>query len=136
MVTASLTPAYLDDLNARALNVQQDVETPARTAAERRGADMVELVPDSAFILHASRTNLRPKMAPLSQANICASARHIGDSLAPSPVDYCLNIMPLFHIHGLIAAVLSSLAAGAGVYCTLGFNALRFSQWIDEVEPT
>ena len=44
--------------------------------------------------------------------------------------------MPLFHIHGLIASVLSSLATGAGVYRTLGFNALRFSQWIDGVEPT
>ena len=97
---------------------------------------MVELAPDLAFNLHTSGTTLRPNMAPLSQANICASARHISDSLAPSPVDYCLNTLPLFYIHGLIAAVLSNFAAGAGVYRTLGFNALRFSQWIDGVEPT
>jgi len=75
-------------------------------------------------------------MVPLSQGNVCASARHIGASLALSADDRCLNIMPLFHIHGLIAAVLSSLAAGAGVYCSPGFNALRFFQWMDEVEPT
>ena len=31
-----------------------------------------------------------------------------------TPDDVCLNIMPLFHIHGLIAATLSSLAAGGG----------------------
>ena len=42
------------------------------------------------------------------------------------PEDRCLNIMPLFHIHGLIAAVLSSLAAGGSVVCTPGFNALTF----------
>ena len=53
-VTAPLNPAYredefdfyLDDLKARALIVQQGVETPARAAAERRGVDIVELVPD------------------------------------------------------------------------------------------
>ena len=173
-VTAPLNPAYredefdfyLDDLKARALIVQKDQETPARAAAQRRGIDIVELVPDQdgpagrfslrfpspstgkaaaggfadgadpALILHTSGTTSRPKMVPLSQANICASARHIGASLALTADDRCLNIMPLFHIHGLIAAVLASLAAGAGVYCTPGFNALRFFQWMDEVEPT
>ena len=44
--------------------------------------------------------------------------------------------MPLFHIHGLIAATLSSLAAGAAVVCTPGFNAFRFFAWFDEVRPT
>ena len=42
--------------------------------------------------------------------------------------------MPLFHIHGLIAAVLSSLAAGGSVFCTPGFNALRFFQWLGEAQ--
>ena len=44
--------------------------------------------------------------------------------------------MPLFHIHGLIAAVLSSLAAGGGVVCTPGFNAMRMFSWLDVVRPT
>ena len=47
-----------------------------------------------------------------------------------------MNIMPLFHIHGLIAATLSSLSAGASVFCTPGFNALRFFAWLDEAHPT
>jgi acyl-CoA synthetase (AMP-forming)/AMP-acid ligase II len=44
--------------------------------------------------------------------------------------------MPLFHIHGLIAATLSSLGAGASVSCSPGFNALRFFAWMEEVKPT
>ena len=44
--------------------------------------------------------------------------------------------MPLFHIHGLIAAVLSSLAAGGSVFCTPGFNALRFFHWLGEAQPS
>ena len=91
---------------------------------------------DIALVLHTSGTTSRPKIVPLSQANVCASAAHIGRSLELVPGDRCLNIMPLFHIHGLIAAVLSSLAAGASVHCTPGFNALKVFAWFDEVRPT
>ena len=56
--------------------------------------------------------------------------------LALTADDRCMNIMPLFHIHGLIAATLSSLAAGASVFCTPGFNALRFFAWLDEAHST
>jgi acyl-CoA synthetase (AMP-forming)/AMP-acid ligase II len=44
--------------------------------------------------------------------------------------------MPLFHIHGLMAPVLSSLSTGSCVVCTPGFNALRFFDWMDRAEPT
>jgi acyl-CoA synthetase (AMP-forming)/AMP-acid ligase II len=44
--------------------------------------------------------------------------------------------MPLFHIHGLIAGVLAPLAAGSQVFCTPGFNALKFFGWMDEAHPT
>jgi acyl-CoA synthetase (AMP-forming)/AMP-acid ligase II len=44
--------------------------------------------------------------------------------------------MPLFHIHGLIAALSASLSAGAQVSCTSSFNALRFFSQLDEVRPT
>jgi acyl-CoA synthetase (AMP-forming)/AMP-acid ligase II len=47
-----------------------------------------------------------------------------------------MNIMPLFHIHGLIAAVLSSLAAGGSVSCTPGFNAFKFFAHYDEIRPS
>ena len=70
---------------------------------------------DIALVLHTSGTTSRPKIVPLRQVNVTASAYHIADGLALTPDDVCLNIMPLFHIHGLIAATLSSLAAGAAV---------------------
>jgi acyl-CoA synthetase (AMP-forming)/AMP-acid ligase II len=87
-------------------------------------------------VLHTSGTTSRPKIVPLSGANIAASARNIRTTLALSPADRCLNIMPLFHIHGLIAAVTSSLSAGASIWATPGFNALKFFQWLDAVAPT
>jgi len=153
---------YLSDLNAKALIVQKGWDTPARAVAAKRGIAIVELVPgeaagdftlessltgtpahpgladaeDVALVLHTSGTTSRPKIVPLRHINITASAYHIGEALQHSPDDVCLNIMPLFHIHGLIAAVLSSLAAGAAVSCTPGFNAFKFFSQFDEVRPT
>ncbi|MDP6953358.1 MAG: acyl--CoA ligase [Alphaproteobacteria bacterium] len=153
---------YLSDLDARALVVAVGDDGPARQVATERGIAVYELHPgeeagrftlqgpeqarevrggpaeagDVGLILHTSGTTSRPKMVPLSNANLAASAQHIRDTLALVPGDLCLNVMPLFHIHGLIAAVLSSLAAGAGIVCTPGFNALRFFAWLDEYQPS
>jgi acyl-CoA synthetase (AMP-forming)/AMP-acid ligase II len=89
-----------------------------------------------ALILHTSGTTSRPKIVPLLQSNVAASARNIGASLALTPADRCLNVMPLFHIHGLIAAVSSSLAAGASVWCAPGFDAMKFFGWMRDARPT
>ncbi len=91
---------------------------------------------DIALVLHTSGTTSRPKIVPLTQRNVCASARNVSANLALTPDDHCLNIMPLFHIHGLIAAVLSSLRVGASVCCTPGFDALQFFAWLAEAQPT
>ncbi len=91
---------------------------------------------DISMLLHTSGTTSRPKIVPLSQANLAASARHIRDTLQFTEYDCGLNIMPLFHIHGLIAGVMAPLAAGSQVFCTPGFNALKFFGWMDEAKPT
>ena len=90
----------------------------------------------TALILHTSGTTSRPKMVPLSQANLAASAANIAATLRLTAQDRCLNVMPLFHIHGLMAPVLASLSVGAKVVCTPGFDALRFFRWLADVRPT
>jgi acyl-CoA synthetase (AMP-forming)/AMP-acid ligase II len=91
---------------------------------------------DVSMVLHTSGTTSRPKIVPLTQANLAASAQHIARTLRFTAADCGLNIMPLFHIHGLIAGVLAPLAAGSRVFCTPGFNALKFFAWMDEAQPT
>jgi acyl-CoA synthetase (AMP-forming)/AMP-acid ligase II len=91
---------------------------------------------DIALVLHTSGTTSRPKIVPLSQGNVCASAHNVSRSVAFSPADRGLNIMPLFHIHGLIAGILAPLSAGGEVCCTTGFNALKFFSLMAEVRPT
>lgn len=155
---------YLSDLHAKALIVEQGSTSPAIEVAKKLGVAIVELrvaegapagqftlhgstvgapahggmaqPDDVALVLHTSGTTSRPKIVPLSQRNVCASARHIRETLHFSPQDRGLNIMPLFHIHGLIAAMLAPISAGASVFCTPGFDALKFFGWMDEAKPT
>ena len=155
---------YLNDLGAKAVVVDENGHEAAQAVATKLGLPVLTLTvaegapagaftlegetigetarpgfcedDDTALVLHTSGTTSRPKIVPLSLGNLKASAGHIRGTLKLTPDDTCLNIMPLFHIHGLIAAVLSSLSAGASVVCTPGFNALKFFQWFDASRPT
>lgn len=155
---------YLSDLKARALLIQSGFESPAVTVAQSLAIPVIELSPleeggagefklrgghrsaaasrrfaepgDIALVLHTSGTTSRPKIVPLTQSNICTSAHNIRLALSLTPSDRCLNVMPLFHIHGLIGATLSSLVAGASIVCTPGFLAPSFFGWMDEFKPT
>ena len=81
---------------------------------------------DEALVLHTSGTTSRPKIVPLTNKNIFSSAVNISKSLELSEIDHCLNIMPLFHIHGLIAILVASMKVGASVCASNGFNAMKF----------
>jgi amino acid adenylation domain-containing protein len=94
------------------------------------------LLPETALLLHTSGTTSRPKLVPLTWANLLDSARNIGDTLQLTAADRCLNVMPLFHIHGLVAALLSTLRVGGSVVCTPGLIAPSFFDWMDEFAPT
>ena len=152
---------YLKDLKAKAIIVETGYDGPARSVAKRfdmivieltatdpagsftlsttatgNAADTLPASDDVALILHTSGTTSRPKIVPLLQSNVAASAVNVRESLALTRDDCCLNVMPLFHIHGLIAAVSGSLAAGASISCAPGFDALKFYSWLEEVNPS
>ena len=91
---------------------------------------------DVALVLHTAGTTSYAKIVPLSHTHLCASARHHITALALSEGDRCLNVMPLFHIHGLISAMLSSLSGGGSVFCTPGFYGQKFFEWMEAFRPT
>jgi acyl-CoA synthetase (AMP-forming)/AMP-acid ligase II len=157
---------YLADLRARALLVERGSASAAIGAARRLGVRVLEAVAageaagvfdivateaaaapraaergpaassDVALILHTSGTTSRPKIVPLTHANLHASARNVAATLQLTPADRHMNVMPLFHIHGLVAGLLAPLSAGSSVVCTPGFNALKFLAWMAGCRPT
>jgi acyl-CoA synthetase (AMP-forming)/AMP-acid ligase II len=154
---------FLTDLRADALLIGAGADSPAIAVARSRSIPVIDLVPepereaglfslrgsssgaapataagagDVALMLHTSGTTSRPKLVPLTHRNLCASARNIAATLSLAPADRILHVMPLFHIHGLVAGLLAPLLAGGSVFCTPGFNALKFFAWMEEARPT
>ena len=156
---------YLSAINPKAVIVQSGMSGSAVAVAEKYGISTIELLPepeasagiftlrnnersrnssdvafpdanDIALILHTSGTTSRPKIVPLTHANLLASADNIAATLGLCELDRCLNVMPLFHIHGLVGGLLSSVMSGASVICTSGFDVEQFFPWLDAFRPT
>jgi acyl-CoA synthetase (AMP-forming)/AMP-acid ligase II len=81
---------------------------------------------DIALFLHTSGTTSRPKGVPLTHANLMTSIGNIAAHYQLSPADTGLVVMPLFHVHGLIGATLSSLYAGSRLVMPPRFSASAF----------
>jgi acyl-CoA synthetase (AMP-forming)/AMP-acid ligase II len=94
----------------------------AAPAAADAAADTPATASDVALILHTSGTTSRPKIVPLHHGNLCASARNISQTLQLTASDCGLHVMPMFHIHGLIAGVLAPMAVGSRIFCAPGRN--------------
>ena len=139
---------YLEDTNARVLLVPPDGAEEARRAAgddvkvlsvEGGASGSVSLagapagktvaaprMDDVALILHTSGSTGRPKRVPLTHANLSISAGNVARSYALTSDDVSLCVMPLFHVHGLVASTLATLATGGTVVVPGKFNPLSF----------
>ena len=149
---------YLDDLGARALLTFEGGAEAAHAVAPKgtipiavwgegiaiefssdgpdRSTSQRPAGANEALVLHTSGTTSRPKIVPLRQHNLTTSAHNIATSLSLTKNDRSLNVMPLFHIHGLMAGLLAPLAAGGSVVCTPGFDAFKFHGWLERHQPT
>jgi acyl-CoA synthetase (AMP-forming)/AMP-acid ligase II len=138
---------YLDDTNARVLLLPPGGGDEARRAAgdrvpvidvERIGSTVrLKNTPqggrlaapasdDAALVLHTSGSTGRPKRVPLTHANLAISAGNVARTYALTADDVSLCVMPLFHIHGLVASTMATLATGGTVVVPAKFNPLSF----------
>jgi len=167
--TASEFEFYFGDLNIKAVVVRAGLKSPVFDVCQRLNIPVIELpneaaVPigtlnftsgnaappqqsgyaqaqDTALILHTSGTTSRPKIVPLTQHNLLCSAHSIAATLRLTPQDSCFNIMPLFHIHGIMAGLLAPLLSGGSVICSPGFAedpffVAQFFPWMLALQPT
>jgi acyl-CoA synthetase (AMP-forming)/AMP-acid ligase II len=152
---------YFADLRPRALIVEAGIDSSARRVAHSQQISIIELsiAPDSAagvftlagegqaalhdwanpgdvaLLLLTSGTTSRPKIVPLTHINLCSSACNTVAALALREADCGINMLPLFHGHGLNNNVLASLAAGASVVCARGFDS-KFFEWLSVFHAT
>ena len=77
---------------------------------------------DACLLLYTSGTTLRPKRVPLTQRSLCSAALCISETLQLTAADVGLNVMPLYHLHGIMVNVLVSAVSGSAVACTPGWG--------------
>ena len=123
-------------IDVRGQGLAIDLVTPAGAPTVAASVHQRPSADDQALVLHTSGTTSRPKIVPLRQRNLAWSARNIATALRLTSSDRSLNVMPLFHIHGIMAGLLAPLSAGAAVVCTPGFDAFKFHRWVDTLHPT
>ncbi len=134
---ADSTPVWIMDFNSPGTSRTAQVVTvrgPATMAAvsvEPNTSD--EDAEYGALLMFTGGTTGSPKLVPLTERNLVASIENISSGYDLSPEDATLLVMPLFHGHGLIAGLLSTLVSGGSAYVpsTGTFSAHLF--WPDVV---
>jgi len=91
---------------------------------------------DIALVLHTSGSTGRPKRVPLRHFNLAVSSANVANTYELSQQDVSLCIMPLFHVHGLIASLMATLLSGGTVVVPTKFNALSFWRTVHEHQVT
>ncbi|GJD08826.1 2-hydroxyacyl-CoA lyase [Galdieria sulphuraria] len=100
--------------NSRDISIQ--IPSSQWNGAQSTTGSSRALPDDVALFLHTSGTTSKPKGVPLTHKNLMTSIRNISKTYELSDSDVTLLVMPLFHVHGLMAALLSTLATGGQVW--------------------
>jgi acyl-CoA synthetase (AMP-forming)/AMP-acid ligase II/acyl carrier protein len=152
---------YLSDLQPKAIIIPKGELSPAISVAEKMGIAVLEIeqanlsfyhqgekllpsekdfsslakLEDTALVLHTSGTTSRPKIVPLSQKNLLVSANNTIRTLNLNSEDLCLNVMPFFHIHGLVVSLATLMSGGTLIY-PISFNVKAFPLWLFDYQVT
>lgn len=104
--------------------------------ATAKAPDVAPRPDDVALFLHTSGTTSRPKGVPLTHENLRTSIGNIAATYQLTPADVSFIVMPLFHVHGLLGATLSTLHTGGTVVIPPRFSAAAFWPQIKETKAT
>ena len=131
------TPVWIMDLNspgtsrtAQVITQRGRATVPAPSVEPNISDEDAE---NAALLMFTGGTTGSPKLVPLTDRNLVASIENISSGYGLSPEDATLLVMPLFHGHGLLAGLLSTLVSGGSAYVpsTGSFSAHLF--WPDVV---
>lgn len=114
-------------------NGDMSVALPSNSSKEETLSPKTD---DIALILHTSGTTSRPKKVPLTHGNLLTSVDNIVGTYILTQEDVALCVMPLFHVHGLIASSLSTFASGGTLLLPTPFNVIKFKDLISNYGAT
>ncbi|KAF6229537.1 hypothetical protein HO173_011392 [Letharia columbiana] len=93
----------------------------------KEGQEVQKAQPDDiALVLHTSGTTGRPKAVPLTHRNLTRTMKNVQTTYKLTSNDRTLLVMPLFHVHGLLAGLLAPLFSGGSVIVPSRFSASEF----------
>ncbi|WFD21775.1 oxalate--CoA ligase [Malassezia equina] len=130
-----------ESLNVRVLEAVLDAANATVTLVDAQGP-LPKGTPTgasedlTALILHTSGTTGRPKAVPLSHKNMLATMHNIQRTYELTPNDKTYLVMPLFHVHGLMCGLLSTLFSGGCVVIPPRFSASTFWDEVVQSSPT
>ncbi|HTX96748.1 MAG TPA: FadD7 family fatty acid--CoA ligase [Mycobacterium sp.] len=107
------------------------VSLDAATAPKHEFATPTGLRDDDAMIMFTGGTTGMPKMVPWTHSNIATSVRAIVAGYGLGPRDATVAVMPLYHGHGLLAALLATLVSGGSVLLPARGRFSAHSFWDD-----
>jgi acyl-CoA synthetase (AMP-forming)/AMP-acid ligase II len=136
-VGAEFARAAAADRKIPVVSVEMNERGNVHITGAHTGATATEPTADDiALVLHTSGSTGRPKRVPLRHFNLAVSAANIANTYSLSEDDVSLCVMPLFHIHGLIASTMATLLSGGAVVVPTKFNALTFWRTVREHRVT
>jgi acyl-CoA synthetase (AMP-forming)/AMP-acid ligase II len=119
------------------LTVETESDGTVRLAGAPKAGSAAPPSPDDvALVLHTSGSTGRPKRVPLKHRNLAASVQNIAKTYELTPDDISLTVMPLFHVHGLVASTLATLLSGGTVVVPARFNPLSFWRTVRDSRAT
>jgi acyl-CoA synthetase (AMP-forming)/AMP-acid ligase II len=136
-VGAEFARAAATDRKIPVMSVEMNERGNVHLTSAATGVTATEPTADDiALVLHTSGSTGRPKRVPLRHFNLAVSSANIANTYALSEEDVSLCVMPLFHIHGLIASTMATLLSGGAVVVPTKFNALTFWRTVKEHRVT
>jgi acyl-CoA synthetase (AMP-forming)/AMP-acid ligase II len=135
------SPVWTLELRRSSGRVEAAIDVPGTATSVARPFGVTARRPreeDVALSMFTSGTTSTPKVVPLTHANLAASIGGICATYRLAPDDATLLVMPLFHGHGLIAGLLSTLATGGAAHMPSGgrFSASTFWSEMTSVGAT
>ncbi|MFD2421813.1 non-ribosomal peptide synthetase [Amycolatopsis pigmentata] len=141
------------------LVVRPGLSTTAREVAKRHGIPVAELERDDdsfritldeparrrgpsgphhgeSLVLQTSGTTGQGKLVPLTWPTMLAAAEASAKAYGLTSADRRLNIMPLFHVQGLVGSLLAALCCGSSVVCADTFLPGDILNWLTKHDVT